>query len=196
MKLLGIIAIMAMAFHVQAADSKTNAKAADAKTSMENKMDQAKTAAGAGPTDPQIAAIVVAANQVDIDAGKMAKSKTKNPEVKKFAEQMITDHKAVNKSATDLVKKLNVTPEENDTSKTLKKGGEENEANLKKMNGKDFDKAYVDHEVAYHQQVLDPIDKTLIPSAKNDQLKDLLTKTRPAIEAHLEHAKMLQSKMM
>jgi putative membrane protein len=150
-------------------------------------------AAAAGPTDPQIAAIVVTANTVDIEAGKMAKGKTKNAEVKKFAEQMVTDHTAVNKSAVDLVTKLKVKPEENDTSKSLKKGGDENLANLKGLKGKDFDKAYVDHEVAYHQAVIDALDKTLIPSAQNAELKALLVKVRPAFVAHLEHAQHLQS---
>jgi putative membrane protein len=153
----------------------------------------AEQKAATGPTDPQIAAIVVAANSVDVDAGKVAKAKTKNTEVKKFAEQMITDHNAVNKSAVELVTKLKVTPEENDTSKALKDGGKQNLASLKKLKGKDFDKAYVGHEVDYHQQVLDAIDKTLIPSAKNAELKALLEKVRPAIAAHLEHAKHLQS---
>src|SRR4051812_39138522 len=73
-----------------------------------------------GPSDPQIAGIVVAANQIDIDAGKVAKSKSKNKEVQKFAQQMITDHTAVNKQAGALVKKLGVKPEESDTSKGLK----------------------------------------------------------------------------
>jgi len=148
-----------------------------------------------GPTDPQIAQIVVTANTVDIDAGKLAKGKTKNAEVKKFAEQMITDHTAVNKSATDLVTKLNVKPEDNDTAKSLMTGGDENMAALKKLNGAAFDKAYVDHEVTYHEQVLDAIDKTLIPNAKNAELKALIEKVRPAIAAHLEHAKSLQSTM-
>jgi putative membrane protein len=156
---------------------------------------KAAQAAASGPSDPQIAGIVVAANSVDIDAGKVAKSKSKDAEVKKFAEQMITDHTAVNKSAVDLVTKLKVTPEESDTSKSLKKGGEENLKKLAGLKGKEFDKAYVDNEVNYHQAVLDAIDKTLIPSAQNAELKDLLTKTRPAIAAHLDHAKHLQSTM-
>lgn len=150
--------------------------------------------AKAGPTDPQIAAIVVAANQVDIDAGKVGK-KSHNKEVKAFAERMITDHAAVNKQAVALVKKLHVTPEENDTSKSLKEGGKENLANLKKLKGAEFDKAYVDHEVAYHQQVLDAIDKVLIPNAKNAELKALLEKVRPAIDAHLKHAEHMQATM-
>jgi putative membrane protein len=152
-------------------------------------------AQAAGPTDPQIAAIVVTANQVDIDAGKLAKGKTHNKDVKAFAQQMITDHTAVNKQAGDLVKKLGVKPESNPTSEALKKGGDENMAKLKKLKGKEFDKAYVDHEVDYHQQVLDAIDKTLVPSAKNPELKGLIEKVRPAIAAHLDHAKHLQSEM-
>lgn len=155
----------------------------------------ASQAQSAGPTDPQIAAIVVTANQVDIDAGKLAKSKGKSKDVKAFAQQMITDHAAVNKAATALVRKLKVEPEDNDTSKSLKKGGDDNLANLKKLKGTDFDRAYVDHEVAYHQAVLDALDKTLVPNAKNGELKALLEKSRPAFVAHLDHAKQIQASM-
>jgi len=158
----------------------------------QNAPDTAAPAAG-GPTDPQIAAIVVAANTVDIDAAKLAKSKTKNKEVKAFAETMISDHGGSNKAATALCKKLNVKPEANDTSKSLTDGGKQNVADLKKLKGAEFDKAYVDHEVAYHQQVLDAINNTLIPNAKNAELKALLEKTAPVIQAHLDHAKKLQS---
>jgi len=148
-----------------------------------------------GPSDPQIAGIVVTANQIDIDAGKLAKSHTKNKEVSKFAQQMITDHTAVNKQAGALAKKLGVTPADSDTSKSLKSGAQKNIANLKGLKGAAFDKAYVDHEVDYHQAVLDAIDKVLIPSAQNAELKDLITKVRPAIQAHLDHAKMIQSSL-
>ena len=146
-----------------------------------------------GPSDPQIAGIVVTANQIDIDAGRLAKARTKNKEVSKFAQQMITDHTAVNKQAGALAKKLGVKPENNDTSKALKQGAQENMANLKKLKDGQFDKAYVDHEVAYHQQVLDAIDKVLIPDAQNAELKGLIEKVRPAIQAHLEHAKHVQA---
>ena len=144
-----------------------------------------------GPTDAQIAGIVVAANQVDVDAGKLAKSRTKNKEVSQFAQQMITDHTAVNKQAGALAKKLGVKPEDSDTSKSLKAGAADNIKNLKGLKGSAFDKAYVDHEVAYHQAVLDAIDKVLIPSAQNAELKGLIEKVRPAIAAHLDHAKMV-----
>jgi putative membrane protein len=146
-----------------------------------------------GINDAQIAKIVVTANQVDIDAGKLASTRATNPEVKKFAQTMVTDHTGVNKQAVDLATKLGVKPEDNDTAKSLYSGGQANIANLKTLKGKDFDKAYVDHEVAYHQAVLDAVDKTLIPGAKNEELKALLVKVRPAFVAHLEHAKMVQA---
>ena len=149
----------------------------------------------AGPTDPQIAAIVVTANQVDIDAGKLATAKAHAKEVKAFAEQMITDHTGVNKQATELVTKLKVKPEENETSKSIKQGGDDNLAQLKKLKGAEFDRAYIDHEVTYHQTVIDALDKTLVPNAKNEELKALLIKVRPAFVAHLEHAKSIQAKL-
>ena len=153
------------------------------------------TQAQQGPSDPQIAAIVVTANQVDIDAGKLAISRSNNTEIDKFAQQMVTDHTAVNKQATELVTKLKVKPEPSDTSRNLQKGGDENLARLKKLRGGEFDRAYVDHEVSYHQAVLDAIDKTLVPSARNAELKALLLKVRPAIAAHLDHAKHLQAQL-
>ena len=148
-----------------------------------------------GVNDAQIAAIVVTANQVDIDAGKLAASMGSSSEVKKFGKDMVRDHTGVNKSAVDLVTKLKVTPEDNPTAMSLKKGGTENVDSLKTMKGKAFDKAYIDHEVAYHEQVIEAMDKVLIPGAKNDELKALLIKVRPAFVSHLEHAKHLQSMM-
>jgi putative membrane protein len=149
--------------------------------------------AQSGPTDPQIAAIVVTANQVDVDAGKLAEARSKSRDVRDFAKLMVTDHTGVNQAATALVTKLHVKPEPNATSASLKKGGDENIAHLKTLKGAAFDKAYVDHEVAYHQAVLDAVDQTLIPSAQNAELKALLVKVRPAFVAHLDHAKHLQS---
>jgi putative membrane protein len=147
----------------------------------------------AGPTDAQIAAIVVTANQVDIDAGKLAASKSSNKEVKEFAQRMVADHTGVNKAATELVTRLKVKPEGNATASSLKDGGEATLKRLKALKGAEFDRAYVENEVSYHQTVLDALDKTLIPSARNAELKALLVKVRPAFVAHLEHAKHLQS---
>ena len=155
----------------------------------------AVAATSAAPTDPQIAAIVVTANQVDIDAGNLALSKASSPQVKAFAQQMVTDHSGVNKAATELVGKLHVIPEGSPTSTSLKQGGDDNLAHLKTLSGAAFDRAYVDHEVAYHQAVIDAMDSALIPNAKNAELKALLVKVRPAFVAHLAHAKALQTEL-
>jgi putative membrane protein len=143
--------------------------------------------------DAQIASIVLTANQVDIDAGELATSRSTNDAVKAFAQLMVTDHTGVNKAATDLATKLKVTPQDNPTSQNLKTDGEKNVARLKTLEGLAFDRAYVAHEVAYHQQVIDALDRTLIPGATNGELKALLVKVRPAFVAHLEHAKRLQT---
>ena len=155
----------------------------------------ATTARGQAIDDAQIAHIVVTANQVDIDAGKLAATMATNPEVKKFGQQMVTDHTGVNKQAADLAAKLKVTPADNPTSQSLKAGGDKNIANLKTLKGAAFDKAYMDNEVGYHQAVIEAVDKTLIPGASNAELKALLVKVRPAFVAHLEHAKKLQASL-
>jgi putative membrane protein len=153
----------------------------------------AQPAFAQGVTDAQIASIVVTANQVDIDAGKLAAAKAADPQIRKFGQQMVTDHAGVNKAATELVTKLGVTPADNPTSQSLKAGGDKNVARLKGLSGAAFDKAYIQHEIEYHQQVLEALDKTLVPGAKNPELKALLVKVRPAFVAHLEHAKQIQA---
>lgn len=145
--------------------------------------------------DAQIASIVVTANQVDIDAGECAVAQASDAEVKKFGELMVSDHAGVNKAAVELVTKLGVTPEDNPTSQSLKAGGEENVAHLKTLSGAAFDRAYIDHEVAYHRQVIEALDNTLIPGAQNEELKALLVKVRPAFVAHLEHAERILSNL-
>ena len=142
-------------------------------------------------SDAQIAAIVVTANQVDIDAGKLALLRTSNDKVRTFAQLMVTDHTGVNTAATELVTRLNVTPQASATSDALKAGGDKNIAHLKTLDGAAFDRAYVSQEVAYHQQVIDALDKVLIPGATNAELKALLVKVRPAFVAHRDHAKTL-----
>jgi putative membrane protein len=149
----------------------------------------------AAPTDPQIAMIAVVADNVDIEAGKLAVDKAQDKAVKELAETMVRDHTAVNEKATALVKKLDVTPEPSDTSKSLKENGDKQLAKLKELSGAEFDKAYVDNEVAYHQAVIDVVSKTLIPNTKNPELKQLLESAAPVFQDHLEHAKKVQASL-
>ena len=147
------------------------------------------------PTDAQIAMIVVVADTVDVDYGKLAVKRTSNQAVKQFAETMVRDHTAVNDKAIALTKKLGVTPEESDTSKSLKSNGEKELAKLKALTGAEFDKAYLDNEVSYHEAVIGLLDKTLMPNTRNAELKSLLESGRPIFVAHLAHAKKLQASL-
>jgi putative membrane protein len=153
------------------------------------------TATGGSLTDPQIAEIVITANQAGVDAAKLAKSHSTNKDVLSLANTMARDHEASNKQTKELAKKLHVKPEQSATSEQMSTDAKENLASLKKLKGPAFDKAYLDHEVTFHQQVLSSIQNDLIPNAKNAQLKSLLEKTAPVIQAHLDHAKSVQSKV-
>ncbi len=139
-------------------------------------------------TDPQIAHIAYTAGVIDIAAAKQALSQASNKEVRAFAEDMVLDHEAVNKLALDLVKKLKVTPEDNDTSKTLSNNAADKLAELGKLKGAEFDKAYVANEVAYHKAVDSALEITLIPNANNAELKSLLQTGLKIFQGHEQHA--------
>ena len=150
-------------------------------------------AQGAKLTDPQIAHIAYTAGEIDIKAAKQALEKASNKEVKQFAEDMVRDHTAVNKQALALVKKLKVTPEDNDTSKALSKQASEKLAEFSKLKGAAFDKAYVANEVAYHKSVDSALETQLIPSASNEELKGLLQTGLKIFQGHEQHAEHVEA---
>jgi putative membrane protein len=147
------------------------------------------------PTDPQIAHIAYTAGVIDINAAKQAQSKASNKDVKAFADDMVRDHEAVNKQALDLVKKLKVTPEDNDTSKTLSKNAAEKLAELGKLSGAAYDKAYAANEVAYHKAVNSALETQLIPSASNAELKSLLQTGLKIFQGHQQHAEKVAAEL-
>ena len=142
-------------------------------------------------SDPEVAHVAVTADNIDIDFGKLALSRTKNSEVKNFASMMVRDHTGVNDKAVALAEKLGVTPKDNAVSQSLESGAKTEKAKLDPLKGTDFDRAYIEPEIAYHQAVLDALNQTLIPTTENAELKGLLTQVKPAIEAHLAYAKKI-----
>ncbi|WP_331376577.1 DUF4142 domain-containing protein [Sinorhizobium chiapasense] len=147
------------------------------------------------PTDPQIAHIAYTAGVIDVEAAKLAIATSKNKTVVEFAESMVRDHESVNKQALDLVKKLNVTPEDNDTSKALSQAAESKRSELAKLTGADFDKAYVENEAAYHKQVNGALETLLIPSAQNAELKSLLETGLKLFQGHQQHAEHVATEL-
>ena len=144
--------------------------------------------------DAEVASVAVTANQIDINYATVAKAKSKNVDILKFAETMSNDHKAVIAQAVALVTKLKVTPKDNAVSKKLMADAEVTKKTLLSKSGKAFDKAYIDNEVAYHKAVIGAVEGLLIPSSKNAELKALLEKVGPALKVHLSHAEMVQMK--
>lgn len=147
------------------------------------------------PTDPQIAHIAYTAGVIDIEAAKLAVEKSKTKAVVDFANDMIRDHEAVNVQALDLVKKLNVTPEDNDTSKSLTAAAATKRSELSGLDGEAFDKAYIENEVAYHKQVNGALETLLIPSAQNAELKDLLETGLKLFQGHQAHAEHVAAEL-
>ncbi len=146
-------------------------------------------------SDPQIAHIAYTAGQIDIEAAKQALAKSKNREVRAFAQDMERDHTAVNKQALALVTKLKVKPEDNATSQALSKQAVDERVKLAKLSGAAFDKAYVDNEVAYHKTVNSALEMQLIPSANNAELKSLLQTGLKIFQGHEQHAEMVDAKL-
>ena len=155
----------------------------------------AASAQGAKPNDAQIAHIAYTAGLADIANAQQALKISKNKDVRAFATDMARDHKAVNDKALALVKKLKVTPQDNDTSKAIAKGQADERAKMAKLKGAAFDKAYIDNEVAYHKTVNGALQNTLIPSASNAELKSLLETGLKIFQGHLEHAEHVAAGM-
>ncbi|WP_074905070.1 DUF4142 domain-containing protein [Nitrosomonas communis] len=146
-------------------------------------------------SDAEIAHIVVTANQVDIKNGQFANLIAANEDVKAYAVRMISEHTDFNKHAESLVKKLKVTPKDNEISKTLQSDGEKNRDKLKNLSGREFDRAYIDAEVNLHQQVIEAADTKLVPSVQREELKSLLQNVRASLVSHLEHAQKIQESL-
>jgi putative membrane protein len=143
-------------------------------------------------SDPEVASVAVVANQIDISYADIAKEKSKNSDVLKFAETMTNDHRAVIAQASALVKKLGVTPKDNAVSQQLLTDADKTKKTLRGKSAGDFDKAYIDNEVTYHKAVINAVETLLIPESENAELKALLQNVVPALKTHLAHAEMVQ----
>jgi len=144
-----------------------------------------------GINDAQIAHIAYTAGAIDVAAGKQALAKSQNKSVRDFAQEMVRDHTAVNEQAVALVKKLHVTPQDNPTSQALSKDAAAKLKAHAALKGPAFDRAYLANEVAFHKTVNGALSKTLIPNAKNAELKSLLQTGLKLFTDHQAHAEQL-----
>jgi putative membrane protein len=144
--------------------------------------------------DPTIVAIFDAANTWDIQTGELAEKKGSTKEIRDFGAMLARDHKNVRQQGRDLAKKLGVTPTP-PKDFAMAKDHEAAMKNLETLKGKEFDKAFLAHEVAFHKAVIDAVTTTLLPALQNAEVKDLVTKVAPAFKAHEDAAQNLLNKI-
>lgn len=145
-------------------------------------------------SDANIVALLDAANEADSTAGALARGKATNPEVKEFARLMMSEHHALRLQGQQLAKQLGITPEPpaNDPVKPLAES--EMAALRSTAKGAQFDRVYIEQEVAVHKAVLDLADRAH-GATDNEQLKALIEKAKPVIQKHLDRAEELQDKL-
>lgn len=151
-------------------------------------------AATAAMDDPTICAIFDAANTWDVETSDLAVKKGSTKEVRDLAAMFSRDHKAVRQQGRDLVKKLGVTPTA-PKDFALATDHEQAMKTLNSTSGPAFDRAYLEHEVAYHKAVIDAMNGSLLPATQNAELKALEVKVGPAFQAHMLAAQQLLDKM-
>ena len=144
--------------------------------------------------DATIVAIFDAANTYDIETGTLGMKKGSSKEVRAVGVSLARDHKSVRQQGRDLAKKLKVTP----TPPAVNPFAAQHAkalTQLKGLKGAAFDKAFLDHEIAYHQAVIDAVTKTLLPAIQNAEVKAFVTKVAPAFQAHLDMCKAARSQL-
>lgn len=146
-------------------------------------------------SDAEITAIAAAANEIDVETAELARQKSDNEAVLNYANTMINDHTAVLNQAQNLINRLGLTPKENDLSNQLRTDAEQARNRLQSLEGQEFNEAYINHEISYHQKVIETVRDQLIPNADNEELKTLLEGIMPTLESHLRHAEDVQAKL-
>jgi putative membrane protein len=148
-----------------------------------------------GPTDAEIAAVLLAASNTDISYARLAPTRAQSADTKDYAAQMATDHASVNRMVSEMLVRIKLNPEDNDASLAFRDESATRRDVLRHLDGHAFDVAYLMNEVTYHTKLLASIDNSLLPSARSHELKNLLTILRPAVAAHLAHAQELQASL-
>jgi putative membrane protein len=145
--------------------------------------------------DRDVAAIFLAVNNTDVSYAQvaLAPGRTKNTDVIAFANRMLSDHNGLNRSALDLLSTTNIVPRDNTMSLDFRDESAAKRDTLRERTGPAFDSTYMANEVRYHTKLLATIDSVLLPATKNADLRVLLTRARPAVAAHLEHATRVQA---
>lgn len=189
-KLSYMVMIAAAAIAFQGCDSKPKDAKESADSLNKTKNTTTNVAATGGiavdQADSKFATDAANGGMAEVALGKLALTKTTNPSVKDFATMMVSDHGKANEKLATIAKAKNITlPADVDADHQKKMD------DLSKLNGKDFDKAYVDAMVDGHQKTLDLM-KGEAKDGKDADLKAFATETAPIVQAHLDAIKKIK----
>jgi putative membrane protein len=145
-------------------------------------------------TEAGVVAIFDLANTADIETGTLGEQRGTTKEIREYGQMLRQVHVAVRQQGRDLAKKLGVTPVMPEGS-TMAKDHAAVVARLSSLKGAEFDRAFLQHEQAFHAAVLAAVKSTLLPAIENKELKDFVTSLAPAFEAHRLAAENLLSKI-
>jgi putative membrane protein len=153
-----------------------------------------RPAVGPSPilSDANILYLLDAANRADSAAGTLAATKGTSSDVRQFGTRMAREHHALRTEAQTLVTRVGITPTppEGDTTQAMIARA------MARLNGaakgRDFDKAYMDREVAYHKTQLEALIAAM-NGAQSAELKNLIQKAAPVVQSHLDLAQSIQA---
>lgn len=143
--------------------------------------------------DANTAAILLTSHNADLAAATIATSRARHRDVKLLARSVMTDHTALRARLTRLLPAIKVNPREDDVSRLLRDQSAARRDTLRKVPNRQFDSAYVEHELRYQQDLLVAIDEVFLPSVRNAGLKEYIESLRPTIASHLELARQAQA---
>lgn len=125
-----------------------------------------------------------------METGKLATVRGHTNEVRQFGAMLARDHQMVRQQGRDLAKKLGFipTPPSGDQSAQDRAVAMQR---LSSLTGPAFDRAFLQHEVEFHETAIAAMENTLLPAAANAELRAMVAKVAPAFKAHLGMARTL-----
>ena len=148
-------------------------------------------AARAALSDAEVLGIYIQVNGFDVETALLGRAQASSNDLRTLATHVSTDHMGVRQTAFDLAAKCKVSP-----SLPQSRGAAEEEhgramTKLAALSGPEFDKAYLQHEVAFHRSAIDAVRQTLLPSVTCAAIKTHFNAVLPAFEHHLSETEML-----
>lgn len=146
-------------------------------------------------TNAELVGFVNAYNDAEVEIGQLAQTKATDTQVRDFARRIVTEHRALKTEFTNAAQRLTLTPTMPTADENLP---EDHQAGLRDLNalakGRDFDRAFVKHEIKMHRKVVDEVEDALRRN-RNQEIRPVLEKARDGLRAHVTTLEELERKL-